>query len=463
MNYNEFIEKAVGENNINVKVGRDNFYLHQLKNFAAVSEELSNKLELKIKTIYNFKKKINYGLLIFYGEELKFISYGYSTPSADGEFRNYLVNAKYYFETIKSNKDLHLAEKYYEKYKDWIDSPLDYVSTIYVIFINMAMLANCDNNVYKNDLIMVHNSQNKLFDPYKNIKKHLEVFYKKINVFGGLFYDLTGIKLNTGNKIHIGTKLIPLTLNDMRDITSINKSFQREIYVNYQTRKLIINMICPFFSYFINWSIFHNHDLLYNNTIIQTKIEKSGKYLKDLKKLYKLGKIKIDEDLEDNFKKKLLAPINFMERNMLYSKYGLMIYFERYNITLNYMFNIYELKKNKDEIVIKFYKEISHMQSLLIQVFYAFFCLNTKIKAIHGDLHLNNIMLLTYNFVHEYSIKISENEFINFPTYFNIGIIDFGRSIINFEKLANEFPADINEVVIQNHKLKMLFHKLLPK
>lgn len=462
MDYNTFIREVIGEKNLNVKSGQNNYYLYRLKEFVAASEKLTNKSELVVKAVYNYKAKINYCLLFYFKDVLTYIAYGYTFPSADGEFRNYFIEAPHYFEIVKNNKNLSVAEDYYKKNMDWIETPLDYIQTVAVILLNISNVLSEHNNEINIDTKLVSNSSNEFYKPYFNLKKHYEKYTSHIEDNLNLLNLSRGIVLSTGNKIQIGVKIIPLSLNDMRNMTCINRSFQREIYINCQTRKLIIGTVCPFFSCFFNWSVFGNSSNFYNNEVIKKKIDHSAAYLRDLKKLYKMGKLNINEDLEEHFKKKLLAPINFMERNMLYSNYALTIYFERYDLTLQFLFVLYS-KKNTTSLTVFFNKNIDDVKSLLIQVFYALLCLNTKIRAIHGDLHLNNIMILGYTVSHNYSIKIDDNNYLNFPTPFNIGLIDFGRSILNYEKIVDEFPADINEVILQNQKLKMLLYKLLPK
>ncbi len=462
MDYKAFISNVIGADNLNVKSGQNNYYLYQLRNFVAASEKLTNKSDLTIKTIYNFKAKINYGLLYYFGDVLTYIAYGYTLPSADGEFRNHLIEAQPFFKAVATNKNMTVAEDYYKKNMDWIETPLDYVQTVYVLLLNISDVTLSIKNEIKINALAVSNSENTFYKPLKMIKTHFAKYVERIEDNLSLKDISRGIMLSTENKIHIGVKIIPLSLNDMRNMTCINRSFQREIYINCQTRKLIVSTICPFFSCFFNWSVFGNSSNFYNNELIKKKIDHSAAYLRDLKKLYKMGKININEDLEEHFKKKLLAPINFIERNMLFSKYALSIYFERYDITLQFLFVLYT-KKTIGNSNIHLYKNIDDMRALLIQVFYALLCLNTKIRAIHGDLHLNNIMILNYNVSHNYSLKLDAGVYLNFSTIFNIGLIDFGRSILNYEKIVDEFPADINEVILQNQKLKMLLYKLLPK
>ena len=98
---------------------------------------------------------------------------------------------------------------------------------------------------------------------------------------------------------------------------------------------------------------------------------------------------------------------------------------------------------------------------LIFQISYTLLTLNNHVNCIHGDFHLNNILIdnikeSTFCYVIEKATYVFKSNIISY-------VIDFGRSIINPSKIRTNFPNNSDLITLQIKKLQQYIQKILPE
>ena len=432
---------------------------YELSIFRSIASMMGKVSGVSVKTIYHKKLGINYGVLIYAGENLAFVSLGYSPPSADGEFRQYVVPAEN-LSKIDKDPNISLAEKYYELHGRWIVSPEDNRLTIYIILLNIVMMSINSYNHYKVDIVLISSDSTV---NYLHVNEHFDEFAKEVRSNIVSFLNLFYVQLENKTTL-MGMKFVPLSIGEVKNFNSIGTNFQRELFINHSVKNLILEKICPFFAFFAGYKTFKMRDaVFFNNPVLRKKIDSSKEYIQKLKLLYAMGKLNLSDDIEEVFQKKLSAPINFIEKNLLYSKYCVALAYNCYDFTMHFILNVKKRKMTVyDTILCDILTDHGVFQTTVFQILYGLYCLHSLTSVIHGDLHLGNIMIFFPGKIVRFNTKIG-NKTYSHESSFKSAIIDFGRSIINYDKLIDSFPGDVDEVIFQNQRLKILAFKLIPK
>ncbi len=405
-----------------------------------------DKNKLSIKPMFFTQGNVNIANIIYNRNECYFIV-GDIPISADGEYRHGLCNFREMEFTQRKQENANIfqvADKFYKKHKHLILTPINARETIFVI-------AHILSDIYgKKNMGYPHNYNRAVYN----------IFYKYIekitvnNLYPIRFYD--NVYLMRG----VGTKIIPLYLHDMKLFTDNDNYVQKEIMINYMIRRLIVNGICMHYSTIVDWSIFKINDLdIFNNRDIIRKYMQSEQYVDSLVHLYRAGQIDGDEELIKTYRRKIMVPVKYAEKNLILSEYCLFTIMDYTGITVANLIleNITNPHKYVNHNICI---SLENCRNAIFQIIYALLAMNRHFGLIHGDLHLNNITLRKYEIVKNSIYYIDQQIYLHDFTGI-YSVIDFGRSFINPEKLINETYSK-EYVEIQNKKLFNYFGKVFP-
>ena len=257
--------------------------------------------------------------------------------------------------------------------------------------------------------------------------------------------------------LETGQKIIPMTYNESINIGDITFGIWRELWVLIYATNLVINFISPCFPIFNNWFYVNNSNQnLYDNYSINLKYEHSKiannirDQLLDIDKYNYIQNDPVIGPISGKFQKmsyKIRKSISYLESSIRLTDLSIALHMEHVGRTLR---DIPVLVKH-DEVTFafdKFFIDFDVFSKHLFEYIYSFYCLNTKLEVLHGDIHLNNITLylLIDIFKKEESIirdpvivyKLVDDLFV-FPHYsVYSAIIDFSRSIINNKALIEK-------------------------
>jgi len=287
--------------------------------------------------------------------------------------------------------------------------------------------------------------------------------------------------------LQCGQKLVPLTALEASQIGDINFSIWREIYISTITSNLVLNFISPSFSIINNWYyIQHAHNGMFDNKTMHAKYEQSGIADKMSIRLVEINKANY---VDNNFDK---GPINskFFEMSenikdsISYADNNIKLTDLVIGLTSEYVGRtLRDIPKMAvmDVIMLNILGKIFSCDGIftkhMFEYVYAIYCMNTKIGAIHGDLHLNNVTIhRLYNFADSTTGKIYITDpriaYIIGPAAYifpHIGsfstIIDFSRAIIGDRaRLERDFSVDfVNQYDEYQHgRILHILHHYFP-
>jgi hypothetical protein len=265
-------------------------------------------------------------------------------------------------------------------------------------------------------------------------------------------------------------------------LDDINYSVWREIYITNMVSSLVLNLISPSFSFINNWFYIQNaHGGLFDNVAMYDKYLHSSvaadvsTQLKNVDKYNYVGHDKKKGAINNKF----LRLSRHIHRAIVYADSDIRLTDLAICITSEYVGrtirDIPNLVANKDflpglDLVFTDYEIFTkHM----FEFVYAFYCMNTKIGIIHGDLHMNNATInRVYTMMSFDGTSYIKNPIIVYLvdgtaySFRHAGlfstIIDFSRSIIGDKtRLVNEFGerfADQYFMDQRNRILNMIYH-----
>ncbi len=419
--------------------------------------------------IYRNNKFINYGYM--YGLNIngeivnKFILASNSIISKDGMYSYRIINYQkiskksividkvydYIINFIKNNTiklevdvfnidNESLKKSYINKYKN-----NKILILIYCIGWIIEMY-NIDNDIQDANLNQIYNDV--MFG--ENDKKFYSSLYLKfkneINNLINYFKYFSCVKCT---KLGLGQKVMSLNYEQLKEYNNIKHYQWKEILINKIVSDLIYNMVSPCFSMFVDWIIIKKSNrFLYDNENIYNKILASDK-AKDL--IYHINAIK--EGFTDMYNKKrtkILARLikkfklsmELIENNILMSDISICLISEYSGKSLyQYLIKNHNLNRIGD-----LYNNYEIVQKYIFEIIYGLYCLNLK-GIIHGDLHLNNILLNIQRDIQNidnyiiYNLNITDEFNNNIYMFKHLGtyacLIDFGRSYVNTNQLEH--------------------------
>jgi hypothetical protein len=438
-NIKKFYEKigVTEKDTINVNSAR------QFRRNTIVSAAFSLKLSEEVIIRPIVCRGLNIANIIFSGEN-KYISAGDVPVSSDGEFRTNLVDLENFMFNPTNEKKV---EKIYVNFRSFILTPLNEKDIVKAFHIIMNILIIDIKKGYPGNFsTRVRN----LFTPF--LKKYF-LPGEGSNMF------VMPIKFSETKKsiaIGLGTKIVPLYIDDIKILQDFGKNINLEIKVGIAVTKMIFNGIifgCPMLC---KWSVFKTEDLnIFTGHEILDNYKNSRKYVKNIRNLYEAADIDEKTETVKTFRAKTRAVINYAEKRMILSKYCVLLVMDLVGRTLaDYMLNVLDLNEPN------FTNDLPSLKSFVFQITYTLFCLNKFQGIVHGDLHFNNITVRPTaggnNFT-QYKIE-GKNYFL--PSNIIYNIIDFGR-VLQAPSTYIMQPREISSFHVK--RLIKFFARILPE
>ena len=314
------------------------------------------------------------------------------------------------------------------------------------------------------------------FDAYSIIVDNISDYYENI---------LTE-KTIARARLQCGQKLMPLTYRETSNIGDINFAAWRELYIGNICTNLVINGICPNFPFIGDWFFIQNSKVdLYDNNSMHEKYEHSEIAKNISEQLISANKYNyknIKNKLFINGKFRTLS--NKISKSIIYND----SHIRRTDISIC-IFSEYVGRTIRDLPILSLFEDIPEYTSIfknddifakhMFEFIYGFYCMNSKINILHGDVHLNNATIYRLyklineskdnptneKFIPNIGLKnpttlyiLNQNEIYNFKHYGTISmIIDFSRSIIgDFDRIKKDFGDRFAELYFKEQRDRVL-------
>lgn len=292
------------------------------------------------------------------------------------------------------------------------------------------------------------------------------------------------------NELQVGQKIFPLSVFEAIRHDDINFNVWREIYITNMASNLVLNLISPTFPFVNNWFYIQNaHGGLYDNISMHDKYLHSSiatDISTQMKNIDKFNYVNQDRK-KGAISNKFLRLSRSMQKSIVYADSDIRLTDLAVCVTGEY---IGRTLRDIPTLIVS----DEHLPGLelsftdpdiftrhMFEFVYSFYCMNTKIGIMHGDLHMNNATISRLYLMTDESGKprmanphiayiVNENVYL-FP-HFGLfsGIIDFSRAIIgDYKRLEHEFSERFAELYFKEQRLRVLhiiyhyFPKLMEK
>jgi hypothetical protein len=271
-----------------------------------------------------------------------------------------------------------------------------------------------------------------------------------------------------------GQKIFPMTAFEAIKIDDINFSIWRELYISNMCSDLVLNFITPSFPFINNWFFIENaHSGLFDNASMHEKYKHSEIATQISTQLRDIDKYNYTDRMRDH------GPINsrFMrlskriQKSIVYADSAIKLTDLAVCVTSEYVGRTFRdipaVSVNTPSYGInRLFIDFDIWSKHMFEYIYSFYCMNSKFKMLHGDLHMNNITLFKlYNM--QSSLQIIKNPSIIYilrDTIYKLPhygvyscIIDFSRSILgDYAKISEEFGERYADMYFREQKMRMM-------
>jgi hypothetical protein len=208
-------------------------------------------------------------------------------------------------------------------------------------------------------------------------------------------------------RLQCGQKITPLTLRESIQIDDVDFAIWREIYVARMCSNLVINGIAPNFPLYNQWTYVQNADnFLFENTAMHEKYDNDAVARMATIELQKSRKI-----INGNFEQmdvRIFDAVQYAESFLLMSQIAISSTSEWVGHTIYGLPTIWRRSSIIAPTSAQIFSNVDHFASLLFGLCYGCAVLHKRGKAVHGDLHLNN---MTYFwFTHTWAPRNADGE-----------------------------------------------------
>lgn len=478
----------------------------------------------------------NYGYLYSYiaPKEVKKMSTSHSTQSqinheymctsptfrsCDGEYRHRFLQYKQIMRIYKKNMDVfEQIEKYLLQkiksneiilstefiYPDYIKKNANF-EKIVDIFINqidkkrLALIIFASAWIIEIERFITGKSENHLVVGYQQAmfdEEGKQLYHKIHQQIGSVKYahivsELTQIfrtEKQTASLIECGQKIFPLKVKEVENYGNIINLPWRELYILSQTGDLVVNGICPSLALLGGWFFIQSTQQgLFDNKITHIKLKHSQiahkittKLKKAQRKTYQSSSTEFLSFDMEGLSEAIEIPVDYAEEKLVMSDITMVLLMEHLGRTIADVPKLITFKDYRLESG-PLFEKYEVFAKYAFEFIYTLYCLNSKLQIIHGDLHLNNVVL----YIKHPLFDINANLLIDNPHILYVlnqedimnniyifkhygryaGIIDFSRGIIGREKLEKDFSShDASQYIIdQRRRILHIYKKELPE
>lgn len=417
-----------------------------------------------------------------------FVCYSPTFNSADGEFRNNFVPfANMYLTTEADWTYIFPIQELFTKKVD-AGELTGYAGTIYPegtekyasdleesiknqnIAIKLYVLAWMDimfkirHKITENHICSAYKN---IFNEEENIKLANKLIPEKYTTVPELLnlYAVKKIRMTQSpiGLLTMGQKFIPLSVREINQPMDLRLMPWRELHMNSMASDLVINGITPCLPIMHDWFIIRSSPDLYDNTVSQIKFQHSDdvkQIIKDLQttksKFSKtLPEFKTEEEETEmlvqlrSFDLQIDVPMAFAEKEIIKSPFSLCFISEFLGRTMADIPNYFKNSYLAGSLGKGVFTNPNVLKKHLFEFLYTICCLNKHLNIIHGDLHLNNIVMFVNRTVTNYTkdfdiensyciYKFNDKEYLLQHYNYYSGIIDFSRALIWNDKLLSK-------------------------
>lgn len=319
---------------------------------------------------------------------------------------------------------------------------------------------------------------------YESIRKTLSVVeYEKLlmHISGTVGSIEAPIMARTAPQC--GQKLFPLTSIEAVKTDNILFNVWRELYITNMVSNLVLNLISPSFSFINNWFYVQSaHGGLFDNIAMHDKFAHS-EIAEDITSQLKLvDKLNYNGENMRNgpISPKFLKLSRDVHKAIIYANSDIKLTNLAVCMTSEYvgrtLRDMPSIIKAEDKTVIRawlpdlhaVFDDIHIFTKHMFEYIYAFYCMNTKLGIIHGDLHMNNATInRLYSFTRFDGVKLVENPHIVylvgeqtycFPHNGTFAtLIDFSRAIIgDYSRIENEFSVNYIDIYFSDQAERVM-------
>ena len=224
---------------------------------------------------------------------------------------------------------------------------------------------------------------------YENMIKHCTLYYQDIN---------EGEK--NVQRLSCGQKIFPLTVIESIRGDDINYSVWREMYTTNLVSNLVLNMVCPSFPFIGSWFYIQNsHAGLFDNIAMFEKYKHSdianevSRQLREVDKYNYYSRDKQQGAISAKFlqlSKNINKSIVYADSEIRLTNLSVCVTSEYVGRTLRDIPGIIMQGQHEHGLDLIFTSEDVFCKHMFEYV-YAFYCMNTRLGIVHGDLHMNNV------------------------------------------------------------------------
>jgi hypothetical protein len=301
---------------------------------------------------------------------------------------------------------------------------------------------------------------------------YARILYRISCYFGGGIMNRTTLL----QEIQIGQKIFPLTAIEAVKTDDINYHVWREVYVNNLVCNLVLNLICPSFSFINNWFYVQNaHAGIFDNKAMHDKYEHSEiaagvtTQLKEIDKANYIDNERAKGYITGKFGRLSMSihkSIIYADSDVRLTDLAVCLTAEHVGRTLRdipALISSGELASGTELV----FTDTEMFHTHMFEFVYAFYCMNSKAGVIHGDLHMNNatiysLYVMSYDgteYVPDARVAfVIEGDMYRFRHrgLFSM-VIDFSRAIIgDYSQLEHDFSPRFADAYFKEQRLRSL-------
>lgn len=204
----------------------------------------------------------------------------------------------------------------------------------------------------------------------------------------------------TVERLSCGQKIFPVTVIESLRTDDINYSVWREMYMTNLVSNLVLNLVTPSFPFLGSWFYIQNsHAGLFDNSAMFDKYKHSAiaddvsKQLRAIDRYNYFSKDRHSGALSGKFmhlSRKINGAIIYADSEIRLTDLSVCVTSEYVGRTLRDIPNIIAQKRHLHGMDLIF-TDANFFAKHMFEYVYAFYCMNTRLGIIHGDLHMNNV------------------------------------------------------------------------
>ena len=449
----------------------------------------------------------------------KYVCMGPSLKSHDGEYRAFVLKYDEFMDIVAEfenifdpmreaiNKELRIGH-YTTECKSYFPPDIGFIPTLKTEMMDMSLdsiflAMTCMHDLRKLAMGTLENHINPMYHKFVNsahlLKTFTDIFGSDVEshpfllVSSSLGASAPDIKLDIKeNKSNdpdrgvsifkpavVGQKIFPVTIHEASNPDNINFDVWREIQFTGMCSNLALNFISPSFPLINNWFFIQNATKdLFDNAVQHKRYANSqvaraiNKQLIDANTYNFVGRDTSLGPLNSKFKnlsQKMMKAVRYSEQDIILTNLCICIMSENVGRTIRDMPQF--AKSGKEWQYADFFLNSDIFKKHMFELNYALYCMNTKLKLMHGDLHLNNATINRYIIIPQRMenaqvvFYISGKQYVLPHNMAYATIIDFSRSIYADRNQIIEDSGETFEKTYtkeQNYRILRMLNFYLP-